>query len=974
MPDNTKTPKPRLLFLFFLLAFAVVVSAQNILAPGIALYPGNLGLQQNTITAIFSTKNGQMWVSTFGGLHRFNGHSFTHIPFPKKFQLPANDVIRSIIGSGDSLLIASETAIFSYRPASGRFTALLTRGKNTFKLLRLAAEELYFYDFAAGALKTIHLKKRTTTVLYADGHVRQIYDMTYVEGTLFLKTADKTILKVDINNGQKAEIVTDAPITQICAVANSGCVIATSEAVYLSTSAGLKKLHGIPPGGYFSSTYVLGADLFLQRQAGWYRYNLSANTQLFFSEKQLGVPDYLIGNTTAVYTDASGNLWMGKDGFGMLQINRLFWQFNNGLALKTRNTFVRCLAESHGKLWAGSQYLELLEMAGDTIIRHVLSQPKQQAAINSIDSLDANTLLLGTDVGLWKFSLSTKKFERLKGNGPESMIASVKKLGNKWLVYSLLELHLKVGHMEGSTFMVDAAYPMPDQVRCLQVVDNTTTLIALRSGGLLTLNSETGQVFRHAIFDKKQIVHIAKLENRWMFATASGILVTDNELHILEDEHASNLLIRTHCYAVLPFDEKDFWVSTNTGLVHGNQKHTQIFTARNGLQGDEFNGRCALQLRNGQLAFGGVNGVSIFSPNTIFADTVAANPYLQSATNAGQKIPAPQLQKGASAFGEGELNMHLHVEVTNYTISEKNELAIALLAKGRADTTWQNLGNTRDFYLTGLNANTYTLLAKAANADGRWGALVVLGTFRVTPIFYKTWWFITLLFLGSLGIAAYLIYLTAKRKETARQAEFLRLKALAEMRQQIADDIHDDLGAGLTKLALMADRLALKKPTEAPEIKPLGATARNLTKSLKEVIWATKPENDNLNALQSHLVTIVSEMLADTSIQLILDVDEAENEVEVSPMHRQHVFQFVREVVHNCIKHAQATTFYFSLKIKVNTVFIHLKDNGIGFSPDTIKEGNGSQSLRRRAKAIDAHFSVTSSPGGPTETKLEFIL
>jgi signal transduction histidine kinase len=577
-------------------------------------------------------------------------------------------------------------------------------------------------------------------------------------------------------------------------------------------------------------------------------------------------------------------------------------------------------------------------------------------------------------VGLWKFSLSTKKFERLKGNGPECMIASVKKLGNKWLVYSLLELHLKVGHIEGSTFMVDAAYPMPDQVRCLQVVDSTTTLIALRSGGLLTVNTESGKALRHAIFDKKQIVHIAKLENRWMFATASGILVTDNGLQILEDEHASNLLIRTHCYAVLPFDEKDFWVSTNTGLVHGNQKHTQIFTSRNGLQGDEFNGRCALQMRNGQLAFGGVNGISIFSPNTIFTDTVAAIPYLQSATNAGQKIAAPQLQRGASAFGEGELNMHLHFEVTNYTISEKNELAIALLAKCRADTIWQNLGNTRDFYLTGLHADTYTVLAKAANADGRWGQLVVLGKFKVMPIFYKTWWFIGLVFMGSVGIAAYLIYLTAKRKETARQAAFLRQHALAEMRQQIADDIHDDLGAGLTKLALMADRLALKKPTEAPEIKPLGAAARNLTKSLKEVIWATKPENDNLNALQSHLVTLVSEMLADTSIQLILDVDEAENAVEVSPMHRQHVFQFVREVVHNCVKHAQATTLYFSLKTMDNSVFIHIKDNGIGFSPATVLEGNGSQSLRRRASAIGAHFSVTSTPGGPTETKLEFIL
>jgi signal transduction histidine kinase/ligand-binding sensor domain-containing protein len=962
-----------LLSILFVLSISRVFS-QSILAPGVLLYPGNLGLQQNTITCIYEGGNGKMWVSTFGGLHQFDGHSFRHIAFPNTTELPTNDVIRSIIESGDSLLLASETAIFSYHPASGRFNPIITNSKNTFTLLKVTGELLYFYDFHAGALKTIHLKSGKQDVLFADGIVREVYEMSYASGQLYLITNSYTVIKIDIATRKQVEIVSPEPIKQIVGIKNLGFVLATQKHIFLYANSYLKELTGLQFQDYFRSVTAIGQQLYLQIQNGWFSYNLVDDEHMYFSESQIGIPNYLTGKTTCVFKDASGNLWMGKDGFGMVQMNRLYWQFNQGLSLKTRGSFVRSMAESHGTIWAGTQYLELLEIKGDTVIKHALPLQRLQSAIHAIDSLDQDNLLLATDIGLWTFTISTQKFNRLKSKGTDKMTTSLKRIGNSWLVCRLLEKDIILGSIAEKSLTVDATYPVPGIVRCFSPSTDNNVLLGMREGGLLSLNLKTGSLTELPQFDKKQIIQISRTGNNWLFASANGLLIADKSLNLLQQSASNSQAQTTHCYAVMPLGEKKYWVSTNSGLMNINGNLSATYSSRNGLQSDEFNGRCALLLRNGNLAFGGVNGISIFNPNSISADSIAPLPYLQSCTNAGIEIGANQLLKGDFAFGEGHFNMHLHFAVTNYTISEKNMLALALLAIGSTDTVWQNINATRDYYLQGLRANSYILLAKAANADGLWSDEVVIATFSISPVFYKTWWFLGLLFFVAMGVVWYLIYLYAQRKEAGRQAEFLRIKELADMRQQIADDIHDDLGAGLTKLALMADRLALKSPTESTEIKPLGAVARNLTKSLKEVIWATKPENDNLCELQRHVIALISEMLADTQIQLKLDVDDCTSNAEVSPIQRQHVFQFVREAVHNCIKHAQATTLLFQFKTIGGKVLIYLKDDGIGFNPETIVKGNGSQTQMRRATALEAHYALISTPGGPTETKLEFTL
>ena len=960
-----------LLSLLFVLGIPHVFS-QSILAPGVMLYPGNLGLQQNTITCIYECDNGKMWVSTFGGLHQFDGHSFRNIPFPKTIELPANDVIRSIIESGDSLLLASETAIFSYHPASGRFTRIIADGKNTFTFLRLKGALLYFYDFHAGALKTIHLKTGKQEILFADGIVREVYEMSYASGQLYLITTSYTVIQIDIETGKQVEIVSPEPIKQVVGIENSGCVLATQKHIFLYANSVLKELTGLQFHDYFRSITVIGQQLYLQNQKGWFSYNLVDDQLNYFSEAQLGLPNYLTGKTTCVFKDASGNLWMGKDGFGMVQMNRLYWQFNQGLSLKTRGNFVRSMAESHGTIWAGTQYLELLEIQSDTVIHHSLPQPELRAAIQAIDSLDKNRLLLATEAGLWIYKISTQNFQKLRMDSADIAFSCMNKLGREWLFSSANKTYLVRAEIFGNAVLTKKKYALSDCIRCFWPTSDSNVLIGLKKGGLHKLNLANGTITVIPGFEDVQIIQIVPSESKWLFATAGGLVVTDQNFN--KQPTDGNAALNTHCYSLLPVSKNELWVSTNSGLVFLNATKAQHYYSRNGLQSDEFNGRCGLRLRNGDLAFGGVNGITFFNPSSIFADSIAPVPYLQSCTNAGIEIGANQLLKGDFAFGEGKLNMHFHFDVTNYTMSEKNVLALALLTKGSADTVWQNLYETRDYYLQGLKADNYVLLAKAANDDGFWGKEVVIGTFIISPIFYKTWWFIGLSFFVAIGVFWYLLYLNAQRKEAGRQAEYLRHKALAEMRQQIADDIHDELGAGLTKLALMADRLTLKRPTESTEIKPLGSVARNLTKSLKEVIWATKPENDNLCELQRHLIALISEMLAETQIQLKLDVDDCTSNADVSPIQRQHVFQFAREAVHNCVKHAQASTLLFQFKTTGGKVLIYLKDDGIGFNPETIVKGNGSQTQMRRAAAISANFSIISKPGGPTETKLEFTL
>jgi signal transduction histidine kinase len=90
----------------------------------------------------------------------------------------------------------------------------------------------------------------------------------------------------------------------------------------------------------------------------------------------------------------------------------------------------------------------------------------------------------------------------------------------------------------------------------------------------------------------------------------------------------------------------------------------------------------------------------------------------------------------------------------------------------------------------------------------------------------------------------------------ARMNKLEQDHALERERAHIARDIHDEVGAHLTQIALMAELV-----TTPESVSRLADSARQAVDALDSVVWAANPQNDTLSDLIDYLVRFAEDFL-----------------------------------------------------------------------------------------------------------------
>ena len=173
------------------------------------------------------------------------------------------------------------------------------------------------------------------------------------------------------------------------------------------------------------------------------------------------------------------------------------------------------------------------------------------------------------------------------------------------------------------------------------------------------------------------------------------------------------------------------------------------------------------------------------------------------------------------------------------------------------------------------------------------------------PPLWKRVWFVSLvsLLLGS-GLTVGL-RIQEQRRQQRRIAGLERESALERERARIAQDIHDDLGAGLTRVGLLSEMTAdeLENPKEVRALtEEISSTARELVGRLDEIVWAVDPKNDSLEALSSYLLRYAQEYLETAKIRLRLDFPPSMPDCVISPDVRHHFLMAFKEGLNNLVK------------------------------------------------------------------------
>jgi signal transduction histidine kinase len=436
-----------------------------------------------------------------------------------------------------------------------------------------------------------------------------------------------------------------------------------------------------------------------------------------------------------------------------------------------------------------------------------------------------------------------------------------------------------------------------------------------------------------------------------------------------------------------------FWISSYAGIfrasksdlndcAEGKQTGVQclLYGKGDGLATLECSGGCqaaGCRGSDGRLWFPTSKGLAIIDPRNVRTNPIppkvvieellvdgGAKNWLAPQSRAGKALdeePAVTIPPGARRF-------QFRYTALSLVAPERVRFRYRLagLEKG-----WEEAGPARTADYSPLPPGPYVFQVAACNNDGVWnmsGASVAL---TVLPYFWQTWWFGTAIVLAASGMVAASVRSVTKRRMRRKLETIERQRLLERERTRIAKDIHDDLGASLTRITLLSQtaRADLENPARAEaDLEQIYQTARELTRAMDEIVWAVNPQHDTLDSLVTYLGRFAQDFLSLAGLRCRLDVPMDLPAWPVTAETRHNLYLAFKEVLQNAFKHAGATEVRLSLKILPDGFCLLMEDNGRGFDrmaplAPTAGGGNGLENMRKRLEQIGGTCSIDSRPG-----------
>ena len=273
-----------------------------------------------------------------------------------------------------------------------------------------------------------------------------------------------------------------------------------------------------------------------------------------------------------------------------------------------------------------------------------------------------------------------------------------------------------------------------------------------------------------------------------------------------------------------------------------------------------------------------------------------------------------------------------------------------------------------------MPAGDYTFRVAACNSAGIWNEQGSTISLAFPPFLWDRWSVRGVCFaLFTLGVIAAVRYVSFRRL----RFKLLRLEqetSLQRERARIAQDLHDDIGASLTHIALLSE-LAQKdfeKPVQAKEhIDQIFRSARSVVRALDQIVWTVNPKNDTLELFVAFLCTYAPDYLHSAKIRCRLDVPMDVPPIPLPPEVGHHLYLAVKESLHNIVKHSGATEVWLRLRLVEGTLTLVVEDNGRGFEINgTVSaDADGLGNLSRRLTEIGGRCEYRSEHGkGTTAT------
>jgi signal transduction histidine kinase len=215
---------------------------------------------------------------------------------------------------------------------------------------------------------------------------------------------------------------------------------------------------------------------------------------------------------------------------------------------------------------------------------------------------------------------------------------------------------------------------------------------------------------------------------------------------------------------------------------------------------------------------------------------------------------------------------------------------------------------------------------------------------------------------------------TVQLKEQIQKRQNIEQNRLMEQeRARVAQNLHDELGSGLTEIGMLAALPALDTALGCKPADQIVMRAREMVSALDEIVWAMNPKHDSLESLGSYLCLYADRFLRLASITCHLKGNLDLPDQPLNPIHRHEFFLAFKEALTNIVRHSNATEVRLKILIIGNKLRLSLSDNGGGLnSTSPAPDKDGLNNMRMRLEKIGGRFGIASHPG--RGTTLRFYL
>jgi signal transduction histidine kinase len=209
----------------------------------------------------------------------------------------------------------------------------------------------------------------------------------------------------------------------------------------------------------------------------------------------------------------------------------------------------------------------------------------------------------------------------------------------------------------------------------------------------------------------------------------------------------------------------------------------------------------------------------------------------------------------------------------------------------------------------------------------------------------------------------------AELKENNRKEQALR-----RIRDDIARDLHDELGGDLGSISMLSNVAAVQvnaQPTQAKEtLELIGDLARNVASSMRQIVWSLHSMHDNVDNFSFRLKETAYTIFEHQPIALNIQLLDAATDLRIPAESRRDLFLMYKEILNNIVRHAQAKNVAISSYFADNQLYISISDDGVGFDTNQLKtDSNGLTNLKDRANKIGGAIEIDSQK--KTGTKIE---